>query len=31
MIQFLEDIKGLGKLPLSAVEREELEGLRAEQ
>jgi hypothetical protein len=31
MIQFLEDIKGLGKLPLSAVEREELESLRSEQ
>lgn len=31
MIQFLEDMKGLGKLPLSTAEREELEKLRTEQ
>jgi hypothetical protein len=30
MIQFLEDLKGLGKLPLSHGEREELEQLRAD-
>ena len=30
MIQFLEDMKGQGKQPLSHAEREELEGLRKE-
>ena len=31
MIQFLEDLKGEGKKPLNAAERDELEKLRDEQ
>ena len=31
MIQFLEDLKGQGKQPLTAVERDELETLRKDQ
>lgn len=30
MIQFLEDLKGMGKKPLNAAELEELENLRKE-
>ena len=30
MLQFLEDLKGTGKAPISSMEREELEKLRKE-